>query len=248
MISGKATTRKAPAAKRWTKRRCSAALLLAVLPLANAQSTASAPAAGAGIGARADAGWILGKLARPAPMRTSFVEERASRLLKKPLRLAGEYRRPDQDTLIRQVRTPYAETTTITTPASPDGGAGQATIERGGKSRTYSLERVPELASLQASFGALLAGDRATLERYYAVATRGTRERWIMALAPKQPSLAAKVKQILLYGRGAELRCIETEAAGSGDIQRTLLATAARAVEAGTSDQALVALCHDKAG
>ena len=177
-------------------------------------------------------------------MRTSFVEVRASRLLKEPLRLAGEYRRPDDDTLVREVRTPYAETTTITTGT----GAGQATIQRGSRSRTYSLERVPELANLQASFGAMLAGDRAALERYYAIATRGTRTRWIMVLVPKQASLAEKVRQIVLYGRGSELRCIETEArgdgGGSGETQRTLLATAARAADAETGAEALAALCR----
>ena len=203
--------------------------------MARATETAAEDA----VGARADTAWVLEKLARPAPMRTSFVEVRASRLLKEPLRLAGEYRRPDDDTLVREVRTPYAETTTIAS------GTGQATIERGSRSRTYSLERVPELANLQASFGALLAGDRAALQRYYAIATRGTRTRWIMVLVPKQASLAEKVKQIVLYGRGSELRCIETEAAGEGgETQRTLLATAARAAGADTGAEALVALCR----
>lgn len=207
-------------------------------------ASARQAADGESAGAPADTAWILGKLARPAPMRTSFVEVRTSRLLKEPLRLAGEYRRPDEGTLVRDVRSPYVEVTTITS----GGGAGQATIQRGSRSRTYSLERVPELASLQASFGALLGGDRAMLERHYAVATRGTRGRWVMALAPKQATLAAKVKQIVLHGRGAELRCIETESVGRdgqpGEVQRTLLATAARAVDAATGDAEMVALCQ----
>lgn len=220
---------------------CSVVLLLGVASAAIAQ--AAEPATEDAVGARADTAWVLEKLARPAPMRTSFVEVRASRLLKEPLRLAGEYRRPDDDTLVREVRTPYAETTTITTGAD----AGQATIERGSRSRTYSLERVPELANLQASFGALLAGDRAALERYYAIATRGTRTRWSMALVPKQASLAEKVSRIVLYGRGSELRCIETVPAEEGELQRTLLATAARAVDATTEAVAIAALCRGTA-
>ena len=86
-------------------------------------------------------------------MRTGFVELRDSRMLKQPLRIAGEYRRPDAQTLVREVRSPYAETTTIR--------AGEATIARAGHSpRHFSLTRVPALAGLQASFGALLSGDR----------------------------------------------------------------------------------------
>lgn len=192
------------------------------------------------VGARADTAWVLEKLARPAPMRTSFVELRGSRLLKEPLRLAGEYRRPDDDTLVREVRTPYAETTTISTGA--DGG--QATIERGSRSRTYALERVPELANLQASFGAMLAGDSASLQRYYAIATRGTRTRWTMALVPRQAALAEKVERIVLYGRGSELRCIETVPVGEAEVQRTLLAGAARAAGDATDAAAIVALCR----
>ena len=75
----------------------------------------------------ADSDWILKALARPAPMRTDFVEVRDSPLLKAPLRLSGEYRRPREDTLVREVRAPYRETTTIATSKT---GPGEATIVR----------------------------------------------------------------------------------------------------------------------
>lgn len=184
-----------------------------------------------------DADWILTRLARPAPMRTSFVELRGSRLLKTPLRIEGEYQRSRDDVLVREVRTPYAETTTIR--------AGEVTIARAGKApRTFSLSRAPELAGLQASFGALLTGDRALLERHYHLATQGTRQQWTLALTPKDAVLAAKVRTITLYGRGAELRCIETQPAKSGDVQHTLLASAARAAGASLEADAIAALCH----
>jgi hypothetical protein len=177
-------------------------------------------------------------------MRTSFVELRGSALLKSPLRLSGEYLRPRADTLVREVRTPYVETTTIVT---PKGAAAQATIVRGGRTRTFSLARVPELASLQASFGALLAGDRAQLERHYRLAPQGTRQHWLLTLTPKDATLASKVARIVLHGRGAELRCIETVPAKAGDTQRTLLAGAARAATSVDDGVALTALCRGDA-
>jgi hypothetical protein len=185
-----------------------------------------------------DAGWFLAKLARPVPSRTGFVELRDSKLLKAPLRITGEYRRPDADTLVREVRAPYAETTTL--------HAGEASIARPGKSpRSFSLSRAPELAGLQASFGALLSGDRKRLEQRFTLASEGSRERWTLLLAPKDAALAAKVRAIALYGRGAELRCIEMRpAAGGGEAQRTLLAGAAREADAATTAAALAALCH----
>lgn len=171
-------------------------------------------------------------------MRTGFVELRDSTLLKAPLRIEGEYRRPSRDTLVREVRRPYAETTTIR--------AGEASIARAGKSpRTFSLSRVPELAGLQSSFGALLSGDRKLLEQHYRLASEGTRQRWTLTLTPTDAQFATKVRDITLYGRGAELRCIETRPAEASDVQRTLLAGAARdAADAGTG-VALAALCHN---
>jgi len=199
------------------------------LLLATATAWAASPNA-------VDAGWILSKLARPAPMHTSFVEVRGSALLKAPLRIEGEYQRPDADTLVREVRAPYVETTTIR--------AGEVAIARGNKSpRKFSLSRAPELQGLQASFGALLAGDRALLERYYRIDATGTRQQWTLVLAPKDAALAAKVRDITLHGRGAELRCIETRPM-KGDLQRTLLAGAARAAAPNADGTTLAQLCR----
>ena len=201
---------------------CSAALPCAAAPEAEA----------AGV----DAGWILQKLARPAPMRTAFVELRGSPLLKAPLRIEGEYQRPDNDTLVRAVRAPYAETTTLR--------QGEATIARPGKTpRKFSLSRVPELAGLQASFGALLSGDRALLEQHYRLTPQGTRQQWTLVLAPLDAQVKASVRDITLYGRGAELRCIETRPL-KGDLQRTLLAGAAHDAAKATTSDALAALCR----
>jgi hypothetical protein len=207
-------------------------LLAAMLCASIAPQCATAESAEA-----VDAGWILAKLARPVPSRTGFVELRDSKLLKAPLRIAGEYRRPDADTLVREVHTPYPETTTI--------HAGEVSIARAGKSpRTFALSRAPELAGLQASFGALLSGDRTQLERHYALASEGSRERWTLVLTPKDAAMAAKVRAIALYGRGAELRCIETRPAAAGVVQRTLLAGAAREAADVVTGAALAALCH----
>ena len=213
---------------------CSAALPCTAAPQA-------VEAAGAGDAATVDAAWIVARLARPAPMRTSFVEVRGSKLLKAPLRLSGEYLRPDADTLVRQVNAPYVEKTTI---VSSKAGPGQATIERGGRSRSYSLARVPELASLQSSFGALLSGDRATLERDFALRAQGTRAQWTLALTPRQARLSERLRRITLHGRGAELRCIETQPVQGDQVQRTLLATAARGAGADADAATLAALCH----
>jgi len=184
-----------------------------------------------------EADWILAKIARPAPARTPFVEVRGSKLLKAPLRLTGEYRRPDAETLVREVRSPYAETTTL--------HAGEATIERAGQTpRRFSLSRVPELAGLQNSFGALLGGDHASLQAHYLLKADGTRQRWQLTMTPKDAALASKLQSIVLFGRGSELRCIRTNPAGNSEAQRTLLAGAAQDAAKAPDAAALAELCE----
>lgn len=184
----------------------------------------------------ADAGWILQRLARPAPMRTPFVELRDSRLMKAPLRVEGEYLSPDAATLVREVRAPYAETSTIR--------AGRVSIARAGRGeRSVPLDRAPELDGLQASFGALLAGDRAGLERHFRVDARGDRTRWTLLLTPRAPAMAARVRGLALHGRGDTLRCIETQPV-KGAPQRTLVDAAAREAAGVSAPAALAALCH----
>lgn len=189
--------------------------------------------------ATVDADWILQAIARPAPSRTVFVELRESPMLKQPLRLEGEYRRETDGRLLRQVNAPYAETTTL--------ADGEAVIERAGRApRRIALARVPELAAVQAGFGALLAGDRERLLETYDVQAGGAREQWTLRLVPRDPRLAASLVRIDLYGRGAELRCVESHPA-KGAPQRTLMAGAA-AEASGVSDAAaLAALCHGDA-
>src|SRR3546814_2044692 len=89
----------------------------------------------------------------------------------------------------------------------------------------------------------LLSVDRASLGQHYAVHAEGTRRKWKMTLTPKAEPLAEKLRDIALYGRGIELRCIETRPT-EGDIQRTLLAGAARTAHEINSVDGLVALCR----
>jgi hypothetical protein len=103
---------------------------------------------------------------------------------------------------------------------------------------------VPELAGLQAGFGALLSGDRTQLEQHYRLASEGVRQHWTLTLTPKDAGFAAKVRDITLYGRGAELRCIETTPAAGSEVQRTLQAGAAADAAEASTGAALATLCH----
>ena len=211
---------------------------LTILLLATAAATVQA--APDKIGAAVDPSWILAKLQRPLPASTPFLELRGSRLLKSPLKISGRYLRPDAETLVRDVTSPYQEATTLR--------GGEARVARAGQPvRRFQLARAPELAALQASFGALLSGDRVQLERHYNVTASGTTGHWQLRLTPKDAAMAAKTTTIVLHGHGSELRCIETRTP-VGEPQRTLLAGAAHAGAAIADVQALAALCQGNNG
>lgn len=184
-----------------------------------------------------DADWILHRLTRPPPQSTPFVELRLSATLRRPLVVSGEYRRPDGDTLVREVRAPYEEVTTIRD--------GQAVVARSGRApRTASLDRVPELAALHGSFGALLSGDRKQLESLYAVQADGVPADWTLTLTPRDARTAGRILAVVLRGRDDELRCIETRPA-RGESQPTLLGGAATDVGGLASLDDALRLCHD---
>ncbi|SEM39614.1 hypothetical protein SAMN05428989_3733 [Pseudoxanthomonas sp. GM95] len=191
--------------------------------------------------AQVDPAWILSKIARPGAITTQFVELRGSALLKTPLRVEGRYARDADATLVREVTAPYHEKITLK--------GDTATLERDGKKpRTFSLSRAPELADLQKGFGALLSGDASQLEQHYTLTAGGTRQAWQLKLDPKDAAAAkAPVRDLQLYGKGAELRCIETTS-DKGEVQRTLLAGAAQAAAKLTEGDALTALCRGHAG
>ena len=114
---------------------------------------------------------MLARIARPPPERTAFVEWRQSALLDAPLRVAGELEYRGPGALSRRVDSPWREHTTIE-------GERVTVVREGERERRFSLRRAPELRGMLASFGALLAGDVATLRRHFAVAVTGEPERW----------------------------------------------------------------------
>jgi hypothetical protein len=143
---------------------------------------------------------LLARLARPAPDATTFVEVRYSSLLTKPLVASGQLELSEDAALVRRVTEPYRETTVLR--------GEQVQVEReGAKARSFSLDRAPELRGMLASFGALLRGDRASLERYFEVSVLGTEARWRIDLVPRDAKLARRLAIIRVDGANDRPRC-----------------------------------------
>jgi hypothetical protein len=150
--------------------------------------------------AELDVDALLARLARPAPDTTTFVEVRYSSLLETPLVVSGRLEHRQDGSLLRRVESPYEEVTELR-------GENVSVERAGAKPRRFSLERAPELRGMLASFGALLQGDRAMLDRFFVVAAQGTDARWEITLSPRDAKLQRRLAVIVVHGGGDQPRC-----------------------------------------
>ena len=155
---------------------------------------------------------LLARLARPPPDTTTFVEVRYSALLSEPLVASGNLEHREDGALVRRVTDPYRETTTLS-------GENVVVEREGSKPRRFSLERAPELRGMLASFGALIKGDRALLDRYFRMSAGGSDDRWTIELEPRDPKLARRLAAIRVEGEQDRARCFTmTEPDGDGSV------------------------------
>jgi hypothetical protein len=162
---------------------------------------------------------ILRGLARPAPASTPFIEARFSPLLSRPIVVSGELQYLGPGSLVRSVEKPRRERAEI---------HGEAVTVRRGDAppQHFTLDQVPEMRSLVASFSALLSGDVATLRSAFALDLHGAPSDWTVGLTPLDPRVHASIRSILVTGSRGEPRCLTTFQAND-DVDFMLLATAA---------------------
>lgn len=174
-----------------------AGFLRALLVAALASFT---PAFGASAGA-----WnieaLMHLLARQTSGAATFVEHKHLAILDAPVESSGELRYRAPDRLEKITRAPRPESLVL------EGDV--LTVERDGRKHTVRLGDYPEVAAFIDSIRGTLAGDRAALERTYALDLAGSRDAWTLTLLPRAPKMAEIVLRITIAGRGEQLRRIE---------------------------------------
>jgi len=154
---------------------------------------------------------LMGELAQVQTSRARYSEVRRVAVLQKPLQLSGTlfYERPAR--IEKRQTLPFREVISV------DGD--RLTIERDGKTREIRLQNAPLIAALVESLRATLAGDGAELERLYSVRVQGTRQRWTLALSPREVEIAGVVKGISIAGSGSRVARLEIlEPGGDGSV------------------------------
>lgn len=148
-----------------------------------------------------DADSLIKSLARPAPVRTAFLEVRFSSMLEVPIILRGELEYRAADALSKRIDEPYHEQLDI--------GAQEVRVARDKQpERHFSLGRAPELRSLLASFSGLLSGDRARLDETFAMTLSGTAGGWRLGLTPREAKVAKRLKEVSVTGTNSTPECL----------------------------------------
>ena len=133
----------------------------------------------------------------------TFKEQKFVQMLNQPLQSSGRLIYVAPDELQKETLAPARSALIVEgdhlTVQQPDG-----------KVRQLSLSEFPELGALVESMRATLAGDPATLERFYVPTLTGTAGNWSLQLAPRDPRLRKLLALIRIQGDGTTIRTVET--------------------------------------
>ncbi len=145
-----------------------------------------------------------------------FSERKFDRLLKQPLLSSGTliYVAPDQ--LQKETLAPVPSRMTVK-------GDRLTVVQPDGKTRDLSLSDYPALGALIESARATLAGDGATLARYYSPTLTGDARAWSLLLEPRDDRLRAILTSIRIQGAGNAIRGIETQEHDGDRTEMTIL-------------------------
>ena len=84
------------------------------------------------------------------------------------------------------------------------------------------------LMAFVASFRATLAGDLATLQRYYRLKLGGGPDDWTLTLIPTETAMVAVIREVVIEGSGARLRRVTTLEQGGDSSLLTIRGDSAR--------------------
>jgi hypothetical protein len=179
------------------------ALTCAVVAAVAAPATAAAgpPAAAAPGASHDDVDDLMRLLAARRHGEVSFVEQDFLAILQHPRESSGELVYDAPDHLEQRTLEPLPQTLVL------DGD--RMTMRRGERTRQVDLRRFPQVAPLVTALRAMLAGDRAALERAFRIDYSGTLAHWSLVLVPQDPQVARNVVRVDIDGMNEDLRHVE---------------------------------------
>jgi outer membrane lipoprotein-sorting protein len=174
-----------------------AVLLLSVV-LAASPSVLAAAAAGWGVEQ------LMQTLAAVKSSQARFVERKNLAILNAPLESSGTLVYVAPARLEKHTLAPRAESLVL------DGEDVTITSTEPSQRRTLNLQDYPPIRAFVESIRSTLAGDLATLTRFYQVELVGSERKWRLTLKPSEPELQEVVREIRISGESGSINAIET--------------------------------------
>lgn len=146
-------------------------------------------------------GELLARMSKTRGVVAEFHEQKQIALLDQPLESTGTLYFAPPDRFTRVTRTPAATRLVL------DGE--RMRFEDATGANAVDLAANPVARQFAENMVALWSGDRARLERLYALEFSAEGGSWQLSLVPRSPALARFIARLALRGEGAEMRELE---------------------------------------
>jgi outer membrane lipoprotein-sorting protein len=156
---------------------------------------------------------LMAALARNGPGTVRFAETKTSTYLKAPIESSGTLTYAAPARLEKRTLLPREERFAV------DGDT--VVVENPARKTRFELRlgEYPAIRAFVESIRGTLAGDLASLRRYYRVELVGAWSDWQLHLLPSDPQMAELVQKVVIGGVGGEVRRIEIlEASGDRSV------------------------------
>ena len=151
---------------------------------------------------------LMHGLAQVKESKAKFVERKYLSILKTPLEYSGTLAYNAPNHLEKQTLLPKPESMVL------DQDILIVQSGAGNRKRTLSLQDYPVIWAFVESFRATLAGDIATLSRFYSVTLEGHPKQWLLILRPLDPKMKSLISEIRISGSLDQISTIETREMG----------------------------------
>lgn len=159
---------------------------------------------------------LMQGLAQVKSARGKFVERKYLAILEAPLESSGTLAYAAPGRLEKHMLVPRQESMLL------DGDTLVIDNKDTGRRRTFTLQDNPVLWAFVESIRSTLAGDLATLKRFYEVSLEGDAAAWRLRLKPTEKRMRQAAAEIRVGGSGAWVNRIEILEAG-GDRSVTVI-------------------------
>ncbi|MCB6182909.1 outer membrane lipoprotein carrier protein LolA [Leeia sp. TBRC 13508] len=164
---------------------------------------------------------LMQSLSQKKAGTATFVEKKFISTLNQPLESTGQLAFTAPDRLEKRTLSPAAESMILQ--------GDKLMVERAdGKKLNVSLSDRPEVSAFVESIRATLAGDKAGLEKYYAIVLNGKPEQWQISLTPTQSKMQKVISQIRIQGTKTQIKMITFLQADGDRSEMTITETSSK--------------------